>query len=821
MHYTGEQLQSLLPCRASQLHSPQAVVTAVVFDSRQVLENDKSIFVAIKTEKNDGHFFVEDAYKKGIRNFIVESSEKVEPFSDVNFFVVENSVEALQTLAAFHRKQFTGPVIAITGSNGKTIVKEWLYKLLRDDFTIHRSPRSFNSQLGVAVSLLGIETWHTLAIIEAGISQPGEMEKLHQMIAPSLGIVTNIGSAHDEGFLSKEEKAAEKSKLLQNAEVAIVCADEEVLQQPVSELRNKYPLTQWITWGYNEKAKYKIASVNTENNESQITLTYRTQPIQYTLPFADKASVNNSVTCIAVLHALERLDSEHLDKFKQLTAVQNRLTFTNGTDGNFIVDDSYSNDPESLQVALDFCIRQQPVMKHVVILSDFEQSNRDKAALYEKINGLLISKKIAGLIIVGREISLHKKAFTVPLLGIYENTDALLNHIQELGITNATILIKGARSYGFERIKQKLEQKEHETVLEINLDALKHNYLYFKNLLQKGTKLMPMVKAFGYGSGTFEAAKLLESLGCDYFAVAYLDEGIQLRNAGIKTPVMVLNSNASQLESLLKYRLEPVIYSKKQYREINRKTAVTPVKVHLEIDTGMHRLGFEAEEIAPFIESEKPHFEIVSVFSHLSASEAPEHDAFTQKQIESFEKTALEIEKIIGKKILKHIDNTGGILRFPQAHFDMVRLGIGLYGVDPGNKLTSALKPVACLKTVVSQVKNIRPGESVGYSRKALSNEPRRIAILPIGYADGLWRAMGNGNGHVFINGKRAPLIGNVCMDMCMAELGDIECAEGDEVEIFGTHISVYEVAKICHTIPYETLTSVSQRVKRVFVGES
>lgn len=821
MNYTGEQLQSLLPCKASKLHSPQAVVTTVVFDSRQVLENDKSIFVAIKTEKNDGHFFIDEVYKKGVRNFIVESPEKAEQFSDVNFFVVENSIEALQQLAAYHRKQFTGPVIAITGSNGKTIVKEWLYKLLRDDFNIHRSPRSFNSQLGVAVSLLGIESWHTLAIIEAGISKQGEMEKLHKMIAPSLGIVTNIGSAHDEGFLSKEEKAAEKSQLLQNADVAIVCADEEMLQKPVTELRNKYPLTQWITWGYNEHSKYKIAEVNTENNESQITLVYRTQPISYTIPFADKASVYNSVTCIAVLHALERLDREHLDKFKQLTSVQNRLTFTTGTDGNFIVDDSYSNDPESLQIALDFCIRQQPVMKHIVILSDFEQGNRNKAALYERINGLLLAKKIEGLIIVGPEITFYKQAFTVPLLGVYENTTALLNHIPDLGIANATILIKGARSYGFERIKQKLEQKEHETILEIDLDALKHNYLYFKSLLKKGTRVMPMVKAFGYGSGTFEAAKLLESLGCDYFAVAYLDEGIQLRNAGIKTSIMVLNSNVSQLESMLKYRLEPVIYSKKQYLEINRKAAGESIRAHIEIDSGMHRLGFEVGEIAVFIEKEKPLFEIVSVFSHLAASEAPEHDAFTQKQIESFKNAALEIEKTIGKRVIKHIANTGGILRFPEAHLDMVRLGIGLYGVDPGDHLTRALKPVTCLKTVISQIKTILPGESIGYSRKALSDQQRRIAILPIGYADGLWRAMGNGNGSVFINGKRAAFVGNVCMDMCMVELGNIECAEGDEVEIFGHHISVYEVAAICNTIPYETLTSISQRVKRVFVGES
>lgn len=819
MNYSAKQILEILNPVNNNIHDLTIEITNIIYDSRKIIDTANALFLCIKTENNDGHLFIEQAYQKGVRNFIIENKSYLNAFTDANFFLVENTIAAIQKLAAFHRKQFTGPMIAITGSNGKTIVKEWLYQLLKTDFNIYRSPRSFNSQLGVALSLLGIESWHNLAIIEVGISKHGEMQPLENMVKPNLGIVTNIGSAHDQGFENLNQKTVEKLSLLKNTDVAILPADNELINLEKTNLQKHNSLIQFITWGKNEKAKYKIASIVSENNQTEIELNYRSQPIKYRLPFTDEASIQNSLTCICVLHSLERLDPEHLEKFSALQSLANRLTFTTGINGNFIVDDSYSNDPESLQIALEFCLRQQPVMKHYVVLSDFEQSNSNKQLLYKKINNLLDSNSIDGLIIVGKEIVENAAEFTTPILGKYENTEQLIQHLPELNLNNATILIKGARSYGLERVKQKLEQKEHETVLEINLDALKHNFLYFKSLLKSGTRIMPMVKAFGYGSGTFEAAKLLESLGCNYFSVAYLDEGILLRNAGIKVPIMVLNSNISQLSSLLEYDLEPVIYSKEQYDQINKLALEKNLSAHIELDTGMHRLGFDCKEILGIINSEKPNFNLVSIFSHLSASENPEFDAFTLKQIQLFKNTAEQIELLINKSCIKHIANTGGILRFPEAHFDMVRLGIGLYGVDPGEQLTPDLQPVTTLKTVISQIKTIEAGESVGYSRKALSNHERRIAILPIGYADGLWRALGNERGEVFINGSRVPIVGNICMDMCMVEIGDLKCNVGDEVEIFGEHISVYEVAAICNTIPYETLTGISQRVKRVFVS--
>lgn len=819
MNYSAKQILEILNPVNNNIHDLTIEITNIIYDSRKIIDTANALFLCIKTENNDGHLFIEQAYQKGVRNFIIENKSYLNAFTDANFFLVENTITAIQKLAAFHRKQFTGPMIAITGSNGKTIVKEWLYQLLKTDFNIYRSPRSFNSQLGVALSLLGIESWHNLAIIEVGISKHGEMQALENMVKPNLGIVTNIGSAHDQGFENLNQKTVEKLSLLKNTDVAILPADNELINLEKTNLQKHNSLIQFITWGKNEKAKYKIASIVSENNQTEIELNYRSQPIKYRLPFTDEASIQNSLTCICVLHSLERLDPEHLEKFSTLQSLANRLTFTTGINGNFIVDDSYSNDPESLQIALDFCLRQQPVMKHYVVLSDFEQSNSNKQLLYKKINNLLVSNSIDGLIIVGKEIVENVAEFTTPILGKYENTEQLIQHLPELNLNNATILIKGARSYGLERVKQKLEQKEHETVLEINLDALKHNFLYFKSLLKSGTKIMPMVKAFGYGSGTFEAAKLLESLGCNYFSVAYLDEGILLRNAGIKVPIMVLNSNISQLASLLEYDLEPVIYSKEQYYQINKLALEKNLSAHIELDTGMHRLGFDCKDILEIINSEKPNFNLVSIFSHLSASENPEFDAFTLKQIQLFKNTAEQIELLINKNCIKHIANTGGILRFSEAHFDMVRLGIGLYGVDPGEQLTSDLQAVTTLKTVISQIKTIEAGESVGYSRKALSNHERRIAILPIGYADGLWRALGNERGEVFINGSRVPIVGNICMDMCMVEIGDLKCNVGDEVEIFGEHISVYEVAAICNTIPYETLTGISQRVKRVFVS--
>ena len=698
-------------------------------------------------------------------------------------------------------------------------MKEWLFQLLGEEFSAWRSPRSYNSQVGVAISLLGIEPWHRMAIIEAGVSRPGEMERLQRMIRPSLAICTHLGSAHDEGFGSRLEKAGEKCLLFRDADVVIYPYDIPEIRQTVGEWRQRQPMTRFISWGRQEGASYRMTGEDSGAGKTDISFVHRASTHHFSIPFTDRASVENAMNCLCTLAAFERWDEQHIQAFSRLEPLENRLVFTQGKNGNYLVNDSYSNDPDSLEVALDFLIRQQPGMAHTVILSDLDQSDPDKRRLYSRVAEMLRLKGTETLIGVGESITAHRELFHGMQASFYPDTATLLSKgvLGELG--QQAILIKGSRRFLFEQVYDALKKQLHKTSLRIDLDALRHNFSVFRRQVGQETRIMAMVKAFGYGSGSFEAARTLQFMGADYLAVAYADEGVALREAGIHLPIMVMNSSPADIATRPGYRLEPVIFSEDGLEAC--KLLPEGTAIHLEIDSGMHRLGFDPAGLVPALNKLPSHIRVASIFSHLSASEDPAHDDFTRRQIAVFQAAADEAAAVLGYPVIRHILNTGGILRFPETRFDMVRLGIGLYGVDPRDKPAAGLQPVVSLRTSISQLREVKAGDSVGYSRRAISHKDRVVATLPVGYADGLRRAMGNERGYVWVNGHRAPLLGSICMDMCMADVTGIDCREGDEAEVFGQHIPVEEVARICDTIPYEILSNLSPRVSRVYVGEN
>jgi alanine racemase len=692
-----------------------------------------------------------------------------------------------------HRKKFTIPVVGITGSNGKTIVKEWLGELLHGDFRIHKSPRSFNSQLGVAVSILGIRSHHQMALIEAGISQQGEMLPLWEMIRPSLTVLTGLGSAHDDGFESMQEKAAEKMLLCKDADVVIMPSDQADLMLEASKWRQLQPMTRFITWGKAERSSFTLQNIENTFMGQKLQFTYRGQPQELEISMNDAASAFNAMTCFSVLFAFERWDAEHIDKFKALQPVGNRMSLERGKRGNILLNDSYSMDYESLVLAIDYLKSHAGSRKITAVLS---------AGGDWRIEG-----RVDEVIWVGPG-------------GQFDDVQDLISSGVLDKLENQGILIKGARRFGMERIVDRLKGLLHKTVMEINLDALKSNFMYFKKAVKPGVKLMVMVKAQGYGSGSTEVAKELQDLGVDYLGVAYADEGVSLREAGIHVPIMVLNVDAYTLEILDKYALEPVIYSVNNLNEYLNERSGRAGKIHLEIDTGMHRLGFEGPEIFEAMKNLPKEIEVVSCFSHFSVSEDELQDSFSQSQAEKLIEFSSEVEKILGYKVIKHICNTAGIIRFPQYHLDMVRLGLGLYGLDPSGENNYKIRAIASLKASVTQIRDVKSGEGIGYGQNDRSDNDRKIATISMGYADGLSRIYSRGNGKVWLNGQLCAFVGNICMDMAMIDVTGVNCREGDVVEIFGENLSINEVARWGSTISYEVLTGISQRVPRVFVGE-
>ena len=852
--YTISKIAEIVGGKLFPENIADAEVRDILIDSRRLIRPEGTLFVAIVTPRNDGHSYIEDLYGKGVRMFLVsrdrdydeantalQDRERNSPIT----ITVPDTLVALQKLAAFHRSQFGIPVIGITGSNGKTIVKEWLYQLLSPDFNIIRSPKSYNSQIGVPLSVWKMEKEHQLAIFEAGISQPGEMEKLEEIIQPDYGIITNIGHAHDVYFAGAIQKTDEKLRLFRHSKLVVYCSDYDLIDSCV-KLRDPGRTYKPFSWSRSKPADLEIKSVTknvtTGVMESEVRTLYKGEEISFCIPFTDDASIENAIHCFALILCLEDRDArlraksqphDFKERFATLAPIAMRLELREAINHCSIINDTYNSDINSLSIALDFLIQQNQHKKKTVILSDILQSGRDKNDLYNEIAALLESKGIGKLIGIGRDMNKYSDKFKMQK-NLFCTTDDFLMHYPVSSFEHESILLKGARIFEFERISNALQQKAHETVLEINLDAMVHNLNHYRSLLKPEVKVMAMVKAFSYGSGSFEIANLLQFHRVDYLAVAYADEGVELRKAGIHLPIMVMSPEEQSLDTLLKYNLEPEIYNLhilsllEEAVKRNQTSNQESVRVHIKLDTGMHRLGFqedEVDELIAYIQSSekriaKSGIQVVSVFSHLAASEDAAEDEFTNKQIRLFDSMSSHIISAIGYPALRHILNSAGISRFPEARFDMVRLGIGLYGVGANDEEQLRMRNVSSLRTIIIQLKNIKKGETIGYGREGRAKKDSLIAVIPIGYADGLSRRLGNGAGKVYINGKAAPIIGNVCMDLCMVDVTGFNVREGDEVVIFGDAHPVTELAKATGTIPYEVMTGISGRVKRIYYHE-
>lgn len=803
------------------------LINDLLTDSRRLVSPEGCLFFALQSKRNDGHKFVEELYNKGVRNFVLQKEpENLLLLHEANLILVKDSLLALQQLAAAHRKQFNAEVIGITGSNGKTIVKEWLYQLMYEDKNIVRSPKSFNSQIGVPLSVWQMNSSHELAIFEAGISEPDEMDRLQPIIAPTIGIFTNLGHAHDENFINRNQKTGEKLKLFTKVEMLIYCLDHKELQEGILKsgiLKN----IRTFTWSRNEKSDLSIKSVVHAAHQTTISGLYRNRFMEISIPFIDEASVENAIHCWSVMLLLE-YDPELIAKrMKQLQPVAMRLEMKEGINNCTIINDSYNSDIDSLSIALDFLNQQKQHRKKTVILSDILQSGLSDAYLYQEIASLLDHKHIDRIIGIGKAISKQAASFTIEKL-FFTSTSDFLSKFPLSSFSNETILLKGARIFEFEQISEILQQKTHETVLEINLNALVHNLNYYRSQLNPGVKLMAMVKAFSYGSGSYEIANLLQFHHADYLTVAYADEGVELRKAGINLPIMVMNPDEESFDSMLKHCLEPEIYSFRVLRMLEDalqkfSSDQTGIGVHLKIDTGMHRLGFDPSETEDLIShlKENPRIRISSVFSHLAGSDDIELDDFTRQQVDLFREVSDSIITAFDYPILRHISNTAGIGRFPDAQFDMVRLGIGLYGISPVPAEQQNLLTVSTLKSSISQIKQVKANETVGYNRSWKAESDATIGIVPIGYADGLSRRLSNGRGHLMVNGHVVPIVGKVCMDMCMIDITGIPAREGDEVIIFGKEMPITRLAEEMESIPYEILTGISRRVKRIYFEES
>jgi alanine racemase len=792
-----------------------AIIDYISIDSRSLQNDENTLFFALSGPNHDGHQYIEELINKGTQYFVVTRiPEDVKEKG--NFLVVENTLEALQKFAAYYRSLFDFPIIGITGSNGKTIIKEWLNFLLSPDYNIIRSPKSYNSQVGVPLSILGIKEKHNLGIFEAGISTTNEMEKLQKIIQPTIGILSNIGSAHDEGFQSAAEKIKEKLKLFTSVKVLILNKNKSI-----SAFVN--PKIKTFSWCSDDKSADVFITKKNSGELTELHITYKEDTFPVIIPFQDQASVENAIHCMMVMLYFGYNQKVIQTRMAQLYPVEMRLKVKNGINNTTIIDDSYSSDFQSLKIALDFLENQKQHKKKSIILSDIFQSGLNNEELYSQVSQLIISNKINRVIGIGETISQYKNKFINCIA--FKNIDDFITSFENLNFENETILIKGARDFHFEEIVSMLEEKTHETVLEINLNAISHNLNFYKSKLAPKTKMMVMVKAFGYGNGGFEIAKLLEHHKVDYLGVAFADEGISLKSAGITVPIMVLNPESTSFSALIQHQLEPEIYSikgLKAFLKIAEQKKLKYFPIHIKLDTGMHRLGFEEENLTELIQTLKGNetVQIKSILSHMATSDDLKHDAFSKSQIALFEKLSSQLQTSLNIKPIRHILNTSGITNYPEAQYDMVRLGIGLYGISNDYEEQKELENVGTLKSIISQIRTIEKGESVGYGRRFIAEKETIIATIPIGYADGIRRAWGNGVGYVLINNKQAKIIGSVCMDMLMVDVTNIDCKEGQTVIVFGENPTVNFMTKQLNTIPYEILTSISQRVKRVFFRE-
>ena len=827
LSYSLQQIAEVLGADCRIGNEEAAQISFLITDSRKIVDPEHSLFFAIKGERHDGHLYIADLYAQGVRNFIVSDEAVAEQLPQANFILVISPLNAMQQLAAWHRGKFSVPVIGVTGSNGKTIVKEWLYQLLREDYSIVRSPKSYNSQIGVPLSLWQMEESHTLGIFEAGISQPDEMIKLGEMIRPTIGILTNIGTAHDENFTDLNSKIVEKLKLFVHARQLVYCKDYTAIHELVNSAGLLSSQCNIFTWSRKSKADLQIGRIAKHDHDTEIQGIYKNQFIGIKIPFTDEASIENAINCWALMLFLEIPNEQISKRIELLSPVAMRLEMKEGINNCSVINDSYNSDFGSLTIALDFMLQQKQHSRRTLILSDILQSGKSEEVLYKQVADLLAQKKINRLIGIGDAIARQSDLFKLEK-SFYPSTDEFLRDLNYSSFNDETILIKGARSFGFERISKSLQQKAHETVLEINLNAVVHNLNLYRSRLRPETKLMVMVKAFSYGSGSFEIANVMQFHRADYLAVAYADEGVELRKSGITLPIMVMNPEEQSFEAMINYQLEPDIYS---FRILNHFTEalkrrgeenITRFPVHIELDTGMHRLGFDESDTNEMIIRIKNNkfIKVATVFSHLVASDELEHDQFTRDQIARFNKISMTLQSHFNYPIIRHILNSSGILRFPEAQFEMVRLGIGLHGIAATANEQRQLQMVATLKTTISQLKTVSAGDTIGYSRRGVAQRDMLIATVGIGYADGLSRRLGNGVGKMLVNGQLAPIVGSICMDMTMLDVTGMDVREGMEVIVFGQENSIIEIAQQLGTIPYEVLTGISERVKRVYYHE-
>ena len=799
-------------------------ISSIAIDSRTIFDPESSLFFALKSDRNDGHKYIADLFHMGVRAFVIsEYLDEYKKFESCSFILVPNTLSAIQKLAAWHRSQFEIPVVGITGSNGKTIVKEWLFDVLRN-LVVIRSPKSYNSQVGVPLSVWNLNESHELAIFEAGISKPGEMKNIAQIIQPTVGILTNIGEAHQENFISKEEKLKEKLILFESCQTLIYRKDQEL----VDSVLNNYKIGEsmnFFSWSFSDLSADLVFRKKTIEFGTSLEADFEGSAYQIEVPFEDDASLENAGHCFAFVLSQHFLESNVLLAFRNLQPIAMRLEMKEGINNCLLINDYYNSDINSLQIALAFLNNnaRHPYVKKTIILSDIQQAGIPDEQLYQEVARLLLLNKTSQLVGIGTRIRKFADLFDIPA-EFFESTDLFLESDFTEKFKQECILLKGARDFHFERISSVLQKKYHQTVLEIDLNAMVGNLNVFRSSIHPETRIMVMVKAFSYGSGMAEIARILQFHKVDYLAVAVADEGIELRRAGIDLPIVVMNPEEHSFENMIEFRLEPNVYSEEifaSFGKVLQQNAVVRYPIHLKLDTGMHRLGFDSEESVKSLASKLSGQEEVvvrSVFSHLAGADDAVHDEYTLGQIQNFLKLSSVITEKLPYKVFRHILNSAGIERFPEFQFEMVRLGIGLYGVSAnGNQ---QIRSISRLKTSISQIRQIEPGQTVGYGRKGKVTMPSEIAVLPIGYADGYDRRLSNGVGAVFVKGQIAPVIGNICMDMCMIDVTGLNVSVGEEVELMGEHILVSSIAENIGTIPYEILTGISQRVKRIYIQE-
>ena len=840
MTYTIEKIATLIGAR--RYGESECTIGWLLTDSRSLCFPEQTLFFALQSQRNDGHRYIDELYRRGVRSFVVEQVPEhcTQVYPDANFLRVPSTLAALQRLAERHRDEFSIPVVGITGSNGKTWVKEWLYQLLMPSMKTTRSPRSYNSQIGVPLSVWLLNEQSKVALFEAGISQPGEMLALHDIIQPTIGVLTSLGAAHQENFRSMDEKCMEKLQLFNGADAIVYPSDDDVVSRCIRRSDFKGERIGWSR--FSESSPMFIVSTTPVDSERSkgtlVSYIYKGTRGNYTIPFIDEASVENSITCATTALYLGLTPDELAQRMPQLEPIAMRLEVKEGQRGLTLINDSYNSDFQSLDIALDFMTRRDVRNlndKKTLILSDIFQSGETPASLYAQVDKLLQKRGIDKLIGIGSEISASAATFSVGEKHFFLTTGDFLRSKVFREMHNEVVLLKGARAFGFESISEQLELKVHETILEVDLNAVISNLNYFRSLMKPDTKLVCMIKADAYGAGAIEIAKTLQEHRVDYLAVATADEGAELRRAGITQNIIVMNPEMSSFKTLFDYDLEPEVYSFRLMDALihaARQQGITGWPVHIKLDTGMHRLGFNispdilsgqgggASDLDQLIDRLKHQSAIIprSVFTHFVGSDSDDFDQFSARQFKLFDEASRQLQAAFNHKILRHIDNSAGIEHFPERQLDMCRLGIGLYGVEPYRpQENQALQPVSTLKTTILQIRNVPKDETVGYSRKGILTRDSRIAAIPIGYADGLDRLLGNRRGYCIVNGQKAEYVGNICMDVALIDVTDIDCQEGDSVEIFGHQLPVTVLSNLLGTISYEVLTSVSNRVKRVY----